>query len=287
MKQRCRDISEVEEEEVEEEEEEEEEGTRHAIGSPAIALPSGRRSHPRLDRFEINGVAVAGVWHGGRTSSPEPRAWKLGSGHVRGIGHLRKRDHIRTAKPQNGGRKRSSPRWVYRERSGARRLDLSASGGKFTGKRRVLTWDPADSAPVTSASRLCSRGFTKQSHPAAFVIGQSKTWKKTATLTGLRPVPTGSLRSQEIRARPDPRLFILGLERSLTQGGGWVGGGFPSLSALGGVAHRRLGESTLSAAEADAQNNHKSHRGLRRGFSKLRGNDALSPESRSTMDRVN
>lgn len=36
------------------------------------------------------------------------------------------------------------------------------------------------------------------------------------------PIPTGSLRSQEIRARPDPRLFILGLERSLTKGGGWV-----------------------------------------------------------------
>lgn len=37
------------------------------------------------------------------------------------------------------------------------------------------------------------------------------------------PIPTGSLRSQEIRARPDLRLFILGLERSLTKGGsGWV-----------------------------------------------------------------
>lgn len=34
------------------------------------------------------------------------------------------------------------------------------------------------------------------------------------------PIPTGSLRSQEIRARPDPRLFILGLERSLTKGVG-------------------------------------------------------------------
>lgn len=34
------------------------------------------------------------------------------------------------------------------------------------------------------------------------------------------PTPTGSLRSQEIRARPDPRLFILGLERSLTKGVG-------------------------------------------------------------------
>lgn len=34
------------------------------------------------------------------------------------------------------------------------------------------------------------------------------------------PIPTGSLRSQEMRARPDPRLFILGLERSLTKGVG-------------------------------------------------------------------
>lgn len=34
------------------------------------------------------------------------------------------------------------------------------------------------------------------------------------------PIPTGSLRSQEIRARPDPRLFILGLERSPTKGVG-------------------------------------------------------------------
>lgn len=88
------------------------------------------------------------------------------------------------------------------------------------------------------------------------------------------PIPTGSLRSQEIRARPDPRLFILGLERSLTKGGGWVEvmnrgvtfhpdprllllplllqlpacppGGFSSLSTLGSVAHRRLGDSILN-----------------------------------------
>lgn len=75
------------------------------------------------------------------------------------------------------------------------------------------------------------------------------------------------VRNRGVTFHPDPRLLLLPLLLQLPP---CPPGGFSSLSALGGVAHRRLGESSLPAAAADAQ---KVHRGRASSFPKLYGVD--------------
>lgn len=58
------------------------------------------------------------------------------------------------------------------------------------------------------------------------------------------------MRNRGVTFHPDPRLLLLPLLLQLHR---CPPGGFSSPSALGGVAHRRLGESNQPAAAADAQ----------------------------------
>lgn len=72
------------------------------------------------------------------------------------------------------------------------------------------------------------------------------------------------MRNRSVTFHPDPRLPLLSLPLQLPA---CPPGGFSSLSASEGVTHRRLGESSLPAAAADA---HKVHRGCATSFPKLR-----------------
>lgn len=74
------------------------------------------------------------------------------------------------------------------------------------------------------------------------------------------------VRNRGVTFHPDPRLLLLPL---LLQLPACPPGGFSSLSALRGVAHRRLGESSQPAAAAD----NKVHRGRAFSFPKLFGED--------------
>lgn len=72
------------------------------------------------------------------------------------------------------------------------------------------------------------------------------------------------MRNRSVTFHPDPRLPLLSLPLQLPA---CPPGGFSSLSALEGVAHRRLGEPSLPAAAAGA---HKVHRSCATSFTKLR-----------------
>lgn len=75
------------------------------------------------------------------------------------------------------------------------------------------------------------------------------------------------VRNRGVTFHPDPTLLLLPLPLQLPA---CPPGGFSSLTALGGVAHRRLGESSQPAAAAVAQ---KVHRGHASSFIKLYGAD--------------